>query len=201
MPTFEPAAQEEGKPQGFPNASLNGENRLQENSMEEYTVKVRTATMSCFEGEKVPGGTEITRDQFKEARSSRIRLFGTIQVDDKPMEVQLVVAPKRDGIPEFRKLTDIITREGEMVCKGEIITSEQIFEDLVEYDPPLIRMELTNEKGEAAFRYTPKPAPKWAAEYGEWQVTPVDRGKDAAQTEAYVAKTRASRKERAKAQI
>jgi hypothetical protein len=135
----------------------------------------------------------MTREAFKESRTARIRLIGTAKVGNEEKEVEVLVTKRQDGVPEFKKLTDIIEREGTFECIGKLVESEEILGEMITYYPPRIKTELTDDKGEASFKYVAKPAPKWASEYGEWKVTPVDYGKDVEQSKAFSDRRKASR--------
>jgi hypothetical protein len=162
-------------------------------NLTKHVVKVRTVQMAAFDGAKIAGGTELTRDDFKKSRTARIRMYGTTTVGDKDQEVEVLITKRQDGVPEFMKLVDIIEREGTFECLGHIVEEEDILGEVHVYDTPRLKVELTDDKGNAAFKYVPKPAPLWAKEYGEWKTIPMDFGRDEEQSKSFAERRRATR--------
>jgi len=163
-------------------------------ALQKMKIKVRTTLLSCFEGEKIPGGVVIPRKEFAEKRSARIHMYGTVEGTNQ--EVDVLLTPGLNGAPEFKKLSDIITREGTFECMGEVVESATIGGELVEFATPRVMTELTSETGDAQFKFVPRPVAKWAAEY-EGHITPaVDYGKDMEASKAFSARRKEQRRNR-----
>lgn len=149
---------------------------------EKVKINVRTVSMMCNEGDHpIPGGTEVTRDEFKAFRSAQIRMYGTIvEGPHDGEEVQVRLKKTTAGTPEFIALTSIIEREGTFECEGDLLEEEMILGVPQYYDPPLIRPNLTKDDGSKNFVYTPKPAPLWAKEFGveNWKTACINYGRD-----------------------
>jgi hypothetical protein len=162
--------------------------------MEMLKIKVRTCVKACFDGEKIAGGRVLESAEFAKKRSARISLYGTIEGSDK--EVAVVLTPRMTGVGEFMALNEIIEREGTFEVLGKVEESAEINGEIITYDPPRVAVELSDESGEAQFKFTPRAVAKWASKFGEFKTEAVDYGRDEEANKAMAQRRRQARNAR-----
>lgn len=157
-------------------------------------IKVRTCVKACFDGEKIAGGKVMDTAEFAKKRSARISMYGVVEGTEK--EVAVVLTPRMTGMGEFMALNEIIEREGTFEVMGHVEDQAEINGEIVVYDPPRVAVELSDENGEALFKFTPRPVAKWAAKFGEFKVDAVDYGRDEEASKAIAQRRRQARNAR-----